>query len=116
MLRNEWTKRLLVVWLGLAVCSLTAFSTEQVSRGSADFLKADKQDIQQWREMKFGLFIHWGPVSLKGTEIGWSRGGERRGLTGIGSISVEIYDNLYKQFNPVKFNADEWVQTPKSPV
>ncbi len=115
MLRNEWIKRLLVVWLGLAVCSHTAFSIEQVSKESADFLKADKQDIQQWREMKFGLFIHWGPVSLKGTEIGWSRGGERRGRKdkSTGSIPVEIYDNLYKQFNPVKFNADEWIQTAK---
>ncbi len=117
MLRNEWIKRSLVVWLGLVVCSLTACSIEQVnaksSKKSADFLKADKQDIQHWREMKFGLFIHWGPVSLKGTEIGWSRGGERRGRTGRGSIPVEIYDNLYKQFNPVKFDADEWVQIAK---
>ncbi|MFZ2145925.1 MAG: alpha-L-fucosidase [Sedimentisphaerales bacterium] len=112
MLRNEWIKRSLVVWLGLAVCSPTAFSIEQVNKGSADFLKADERDIQQWREMKFGLFIHWGPVSLKGTEIGWSRGGERRGRNdkSTGSIPVEIYDNLYKQFNPVRFNADEWVQ------
>jgi len=117
MLRNEWVKRSLVVWLGLVVCSLTACSIEQVNaksfEKSAGFLKADEQDIQRWREMKFGLFIHWGPVSLKGTEIGWSRGGERRGRTGRGSIPVEIYDNLYKQFNPVKFNADEWVQTAK---
>ena len=22
-----------------------------------------------WREARFGMFIHWGPVSLKGTEI-----------------------------------------------
>lgn len=119
MLRNEWIKRSLVVWLGLAVCSLTACSIGQVntnsSKESADFLKADKHDIQRWREMKFGLFIHWGPVSLKGTEIGWSRGGERRGRKdkSTGSIPVEIYDNLYKQFNPVKFNADEWVQIAK---
>ena len=26
-----------------------------------------------WREARFGLFLHWGPVSLQGTEIGWSR-------------------------------------------
>jgi alpha-L-fucosidase len=115
MLRNEWIKRSLVVWLGLAVCSLTACSIEQVNEESADFLKASEQEIQQWREMRFGLFIHWGPVSLKGTEIGWSRGGERRGRKdkSTGSIPVEIYDNLYKQFNPVKFDADEWVQTTK---
>ena len=107
MLRNEWVKRSLVVWLGFVVCSLTACSIEQVNANSqsADFLKADRQDIQRWREMKFGLFIHWGPVSLKGTEIGWSRGGERRGRTGRGSIPADIYDNLYQQFNPVKMVA-----------
>lgn len=63
-----------------------------------------------WREARFGMFIHWGPVSLKGTEIGWSRGGERRGREGAGQIPVDIYDNLYKQFNPVKFDPDAWVQ------
>jgi alpha-L-fucosidase len=26
--------------------------------------------IQWWREARFGMFIHWGSVSLKGTEIG----------------------------------------------
>jgi alpha-L-fucosidase len=43
-------------------------------------------------------------VSLKGTEIGWSRGRE---------WTIEEYDNLYKQFNPVKFNALEWVKLAK---
>ncbi|MFB0554006.1 MAG: alpha-L-fucosidase [Phycisphaerae bacterium] len=115
MSRNEWIKRSFVVWLGLVACSPAAFSIEQVNKESADFLKANEEDIQQWREMKFGLFIHWGPVSLKGTEIGWSRGGERRGRKdkSTGSIPVEIYDNLYKQFNPVKFDADEWIQVAK---
>jgi len=68
-------------------------------QSGADYLKAGERDIQAWRQMKFGLFIHWGPVSLKGTEIGWSRGGERRGRNdkSTGSVPVEIYDNLYKQ-------------------
>ncbi len=77
------------------------------------YLKASEEDVQWWRELKFGLFVHWGPVSLKGTEIGWSRGGERRGTGGTGEIPVEVYDNLYKQFNPVEFNAAEWVQIAK---
>ena len=29
--------------------------------------------MKWWQEARFGMFIHWGPVSLKGTEIGWSR-------------------------------------------
>ena len=30
--------------------------------------------LQWWTDARFGMFIHWGPISLKGTEIGWSRG------------------------------------------
>lgn len=72
--------------------------------------------LQWWLAARFGLFIHWGPVSLVGTEIGWSRGGERRGLNFAlppGPVPVEQYDNLYKEFNPTQFNAAEWVQIAK---
>ena len=115
MLHRKWSIRSFGIYLGIVLCLLTACSTKQVEAGetSKDYLQAGEQDMQAWREMKFGLFIHWGPVSLKGTEIGWSRGGERRGRSGKGEIPFEEYDNLYKKFNPVKFNADEWVQLAK---
>jgi alpha-L-fucosidase len=51
------------------------------------------------------MFIHWGPVSLKGTEIGWSRGAP---------VPVDQYDSLYKKFNPTKFDADHWVSIAKA--
>ena len=75
-------------------------------------LQARAELIRRWQDWRFGMFIHWGPVSLKGTEIGWSRKGPRRGRAreGTGTIPLEEYDNLYKRFNPVKFNAEEWVQ------
>lgn len=60
--------------------------------------------IEEWRGMRFGLFIHWGPVSLKGTEIGWSRGAQ---------VPKEEYDALYKDFDPVRFDAAEWVRTAR---
>ena len=65
-----------------------------------------EQAMERWRKARFGMFIHWGPVSLKGTEISWSRGGK--------GIPVEEYDSLYKKFNPTKFNADEWVAVAKA--
>jgi alpha-L-fucosidase len=61
--------------------------------------------LEWWKDARFGMFIHWGPVSLKGTEIGWSRGNQ---------IPVGEYDSLYLQFNPVHFNADEWVSIAKA--
>jgi alpha-L-fucosidase len=60
--------------------------------------------VAKWRDLRFGMFIHWGPVSLKGTEIGWSRARQ---------VPKEEYDNLYTKFNPTLFNADEWVRVAK---
>jgi len=68
-------------------------------------LKLIDERIARWQDYRFGMFIHWGPVSLKGTEIGWSRGAD---------MPIEEYDNLYKQFNPAKFDANEWVSIAKA--
>ncbi|MHB1037542.1 MAG: alpha-L-fucosidase [Pirellulales bacterium] len=105
-------------WFLAAVCALAGCLAMAGSLLAAeppkDFEHAPAADVQRWRELKFGLFIHWGPISLEGTEIGWSRRGERRGTGGTGTVPVEVYDNLYKKFNPVKFNAEEWVGIAKS--
>jgi alpha-L-fucosidase len=68
-----------------------------------------------WREARFGMFIHYGPVSLKGTEISWSRAGERRDRneTITNGIPAAEYDALYQHFNPTNFNAREWVAIAK---
>ncbi|MHC4580566.1 MAG: alpha-L-fucosidase [Planctomycetota bacterium] len=116
MSSNNTTKCSIVIGLCFVACCLSALVAGQTRADDAkDYLNAAERDIAAWREMKFGLFVHWGPVSLKGTEIGWSRGGERRGRDdrSTGSIPVEVYDNLYKQFNPVKFDADEWIGLAK---
>jgi alpha-L-fucosidase len=40
-------------------------------------MKADPAAVSRWQDMRFGMFIHWGPVSLTHREIGWSRGAEK---------------------------------------
>ena len=88
--------------LAIAASLILTPSHETLSAAaeSKPYLKAGDADLQSWRDLKFGLFIHWGPVSLKGTEIGWSRGAQ---------VPIEEYDQLYKQFNPTQFDAEAWV-------
>ncbi len=96
-----------------AACSITAANAAETKEDEG-YLQAGPERMEQWRELKLGLFVHWGPVSLMGTEIGWSRGGERRGRKGTGEIPVEVYDNLYRSFYPAEFDAEEWVEIAKA--
>jgi len=71
--------------------------------------KAPAESLAQWRAQRFGMFIHWGPVSLTAKEISWSRANSNKQCPNNGPTPVNVYDNLYKQFNPEKFVAKEWV-------
>lgn len=66
---------------------------------------APAEAVKRWQELRFGMFIHWGPVSLTGHEIGWSRGKE---------TPIEEYDALYKRFNPTNYVAADWVAAAKA--
>ena len=110
--------RCVAAWLATSIGAFSAgYGAEGPAEPSESYLTAAPEEIAAWRQLKFGLFVHWGPVSLEGTEIGWSRGGERRGhrtKSNPSGVPVEVYDNLYKQFNPVEFDAHEWVEVAKA--
>jgi alpha-L-fucosidase len=90
--------------LMIAIIFVALSSVASPVPSAGETLKEREARLAWWREARFGMFIHWGPVSLKGTEIGWSRGAE---------VPVAEYDKLYKQFNPALFDADAWVQIAK---
>jgi alpha-L-fucosidase len=76
-------------------------------------LQADAR-LQWFRDARFGMFIHWG---LYSNPAGVWKG---KPTTFFGEwimqrarIPVKEYELLAKDFNPVKFNADEWVQIAK---
>ncbi len=68
----------------------------------------DPQALARFLDNKFGMFLHWGPITLRGTEIGWSRAAS--------AVPIADYDNLYKEFNPLLFDADLWIKTARKQV
>ncbi len=98
----------LVMMFAVLLVSVTSNVPAQISGGGGDAhpgLKTNAAALRKWQEMRFGMFIHWGPVTLRGTEIGWSRGPQ---------VPIEEYDGLSREFNPVLFNAKEWIGAAKS--
>jgi len=76
---------------------------------------APEKDVKWFEDAKFGIFVHWDPCCLKEAEISWHRFGPRPGNENKAKSGIpwEVYDNLYKEFNPTNFNADAWIKMVK---
>ena len=99
---NQFRTHLIAV---AALLLLGAVRADEQPTAQSARSKAPQEAVEAWKDLRFGMFIHWGPVALTGHEIGWSRGRE---------TPIEEYDNLYKRFNPEQFDADEWVRIAKA--
>src|SRR5262249_30760463 len=100
----------LILILAHTLCAV-AFSAQDAKPATPQLDQDRQARLAWWREARFGMFIHWSPISIKGTEISWSRDAPRQGCPSKskGTVPAEEYDNLYKQFNPTQFDADQWV-------
>lgn len=73
------------------------------------------QRMRWFREARFGMFIHWGLYAIPAGEWkGKTYNGAGEWLMYHAQIPPEKYEPLQKQFNPVKFNAREWVRIAKT--
>ncbi len=74
---------------------------------------AAKDSRMQWfREARFGMFIHWGLYAVPAGE--WNgQTNHAEWIRESAQIPLEEYDKFIGQFNPVKFNATDWVKMAK---
>ena len=71
--------------------------------------------MKWWREVRFGMFIHWGIYAVPaGTYKGKRIPGIGEWIMERADIPVSEYERFAKQFNPVKFNADQWVRIARN--
>jgi alpha-L-fucosidase len=71
--------------------------------------------MQWWRAARFGMFIHWGVYSVPaGTYNGKRINGIGEWIMNYGKIPVAEYAKFADDFNPVKFDADQWVETAQA--
>lgn len=72
------------------------------------------QRMRWWREARFGMFIHWGLYAVPAGEYNGKRS-ERIGewIMEWANIPRAEYEKFAPQFNPVQFNAKEWVRIAK---
>jgi len=103
--------------LGVATISVTfcvsTFSQEIVGKPGESAQQRDAR-MKWWREARFGMFIHWGVYSVPaGTYKGKQIGGIGEWIMNSGKIPVAEYKQFASQFNPVRYDADAWVQLAK---
>src|SRR5690349_16758258 len=73
--------------------------------------------LEEWKDLKFGLLMHWGTYSQWGIveswsicpeDLSWATGARKKGVADNYVDYVKAYENLKTTFNPVKFDPEKW--------
>ncbi|OJU46890.1 MAG: alpha-L-fucosidase [Bacteroidales bacterium 45-6] len=111
----------------LATLLLFAFSCHFVSaqennlhHQSSSYQWPSEPDVRakldKWQDLKFGILIHWGIYAVPGIIESWQICSEpwiERDSTSVYEDYKKWYWGLSKDFNPTKFNPEQWAQAAK---
>jgi alpha-L-fucosidase len=111
-------KNNLLTILLLISMTISTMSCRPKSAPLTDFTKESKESYEArmkwWHDARFGMFIHWGVYSVP---AGKYNGQEVKGIgewiMNTAKIPVKEYEKFAKEFNPVRFDASEWVRIAK---
>ncbi len=89
-------------------------SMTKVASSTKKELTKDER-MEWWRDARLGLFIHWGLYAVPaGTYKGERVKGIGEWIMNNAKIPVAEYEKFAGQFNPIGFNANEWVRLAKN--
>ncbi|MEX0776936.1 MAG: alpha-L-fucosidase [Phycisphaeraceae bacterium] len=70
----------------------------------AEYQHASPEACESFRDLKYGIRIHWGLYSLGHTEASWPL------VLSMSDQQRQEYQQLYQRFNPTDFDADQWMR------
>jgi len=98
--RRNFMKNTALLGAGLAFNPTRIVLAQQNSFVAANQM-TDKERMRWFKEARFGLFVHWGLYSLLGRGTWYMLRDQ---------ISVAEINKLSRQFNPDKYDPNEWAQ------
>lgn len=117
MKNNLFYSLFLVLFLTMLMTGFITCKKSSIEEGFGDSLKVETKEqfdarMAWWREARFGLFLHWGLYSIPAGE--WERRIDHaEWILTTAQIPVEQYETFAPHFNPVKFDAADWVRMAK---
>ena len=104
-----------IALLVLATClTLNITNAQDKSPDKTESKEQRDKRMDWWREAKFGLFIHWGVYSVPaGFYHNKPVAGIGEWIMNRGKIPMAEYQQFAKGYNPIKYNADDWVKAAK---
>ncbi|HVB02454.1 MAG TPA: alpha-L-fucosidase [Chitinophagaceae bacterium] len=107
---KTWYRLLPLIGIGLIVCITTTVNAQSATQTT----DRHTAEMGWWKKARFGMFIHWG---LYSEAAGYWDG---KPISGIGEwimndaqVPRHQYEKLATRFDPVDFNAAQWVKIAK---
>ncbi len=104
----------------MLVNALSIFAQENEYYPDPD--PAINKRLEEWKDLKFGLLMHWGTYSQWGIveswsicpeDLSWATGARKEGVADSYIEYVKKYEALKNTFNPTKFNPVKWAEAAK---
>ena len=104
-----------VIFKSILVIAIVIINITGLLAQNPDAIATSKQNdpkLQWWKNAKFGMFIHFGLYAVPAGKWG-DNTTHGEWIMKRAGISRKDYAAFASQFNPTKFNAEEWVKLAK---
>ncbi len=106
-------KKSLIVFAAAALAAVVG-GAQQAPAPARPPDPAREKRLEWFRDAKYGLFIHWGLYAIPAGQWNGARSpGLGEWVMFRSRVPVKEYEKLAARFNPVRFNADDWVTLAK---